>query len=50
MEERVKATEARLIAQFTAMETLLARMQTQSQWLTNQIQSLNRNWSGGAGS
>jgi len=50
MEERVKAREARLIAQFTTMETLLARMQTQSQWLANQIQGLNRNWRGSGGS
>lgn len=50
MEERIKAREARLIAQYTAMETLLSRMQTQSQWLTNQIQGLNRNWRGSGGS
>jgi len=50
MEERVKAREARLIAQFTTMETLLARMQTQSQWLANQIQGLNRNWRESGGS
>ncbi|MEJ5186062.1 MAG: flagellar filament capping protein FliD, partial [Candidatus Geothermincolales bacterium] len=46
MEERLKAREARLIAQFAAMESVLSRMQTQSQWLTNQIQGLNRNWRG----
>ena len=44
MEERLKAREARLVAQFASLETLLSRMQTQSQWLTNQIASLNRNW------
>lgn len=46
MEERLKAREARLIAQFAAMESVLSRMQTQSLWLTNQIQGLNRNWGG----
>ncbi len=47
MEERLKEREARLIARFTAMETALSRMQAQSQWLTNQILTLNRNWRGG---
>ncbi|MBC7254017.1 MAG: flagellar filament capping protein FliD [Actinobacteria bacterium] len=50
MEERIKAREVRLIAQFTTMETLLARMQTQSQWLTNQIQTLNNSWMRSGGS
>ncbi len=46
MDERLKAQEARLVAQFSTLEKLLARMQTQSQWLTNQIRSINRNWRG----
>lgn len=50
MEERIKAREVRLAAQYTAMETLLSRMQTQSLWLSNQIQGLNRNWRGNNGS
>ena len=40
MQERMKTTEARLKAQFTAMETALNNSQTQQAWLTSQISSL----------
>ena len=40
MNERMKSTEARLKAQFTAMETALNNSQTQQAWLTSQISSL----------
>lgn len=46
MEERLDAYEARLIRQYTAMETLLSQMMSQSQWLANQVSILNRNWMG----
>lgn len=46
MEERLEAYEARLIRQYTAMETLLSQMMSQSQWLSNQVSTLNRNWAG----
>ena len=38
--ERMKTTEARLKAQFAAMETALNNSQTQQAWLTSQISSL----------
>jgi flagellar hook-associated protein 2 len=40
MNERMKSTEARLKAQFAAMETALNNSQTQQAWLTSQISSL----------
>ena len=40
MQERMKTTEARLKAQFAAMETALNNSQTQQAWLTSQISSL----------
>jgi flagellar hook-associated protein 2 len=40
LNDRMKATEARLRAQFTAMETALNNSQTQQAWLTSQISSL----------
>ena len=40
MNERMKTTEARLKAQFAAMETALNNSQTQQAWLTSQISSL----------
>ncbi len=46
LEGRLEAYEARLIRQYTAMETLLSQMMAQSQWLTNQVTVLNRNWAG----
>jgi flagellar hook-associated protein 2 len=40
LNERMTKTEARLKAQFTAMETALNQSQTQQAWLTSQISSL----------
>jgi len=40
LNERMKTTESRLKAQFTAMETALNNSQTQQAWLTSQISSL----------
>jgi len=40
MQERMKTTEARLKAQFAAMETALNNSQTQQAWLTSQISTL----------
>lgn len=37
MEENLQALEARYYRQFTAMETAIARMNTQSMWLTQQF-------------
>lgn len=46
LQERLGSYEARLVRQYTAMETLLSQMMSQSQWLSNQVSILNRNWSG----
>jgi flagellar hook-associated protein 2 len=40
LNDRMTSTEARLKAQFTAMETALNNSQTQQAWLTSQISSL----------
>jgi flagellar hook-associated protein 2 len=40
LNDRMKMTEARLKAQFTAMEAALNQSQTQQAWLTSQISSL----------
>jgi flagellar hook-associated protein 2 len=40
LQERMKMTEARLKAQFAAMETALNNSQTQQAWLTSQISTL----------
>jgi flagellar hook-associated protein 2 len=40
LNDRMTTTEARLKAQFTAMETALNQSQTQQAWLTSQISSL----------
>ena len=40
LNDRMKTTQARLKAQFTAMETALNQSQTQQAWLTSQISSL----------
>jgi flagellar hook-associated protein 2 len=43
MDERLALKEQTLRAQFTAMESALAQSQTQSQWLSSQLASLNAN-------
>jgi flagellar hook-associated protein 2 len=40
LNDRMKATQTRLKAQFAAMETALNASQTQQAWLTSQISSL----------
>jgi len=40
LNDRMKTTQERLKAQFTAMETALNQSQTQQAWLTSQISSL----------
>lgn len=39
--ERVERTKARLIRQFTNLETVLSEMMSQGQWLSQQLQSLD---------
>ncbi len=40
MEERVQMTRDRLVRQFTALETVLQEMMSESQWLSQQLRSL----------
>jgi flagellar hook-associated protein 2 len=44
LEKRLESYEARLVRQYSAMETILSSMQSQSQWLANQITVINRSW------
>ncbi len=44
MEERLEREEERLYTQFAALEKVLATYQTQSEWLTQQIANLSKNW------
>ena len=41
LEDRLDRRESLLIRQYAALETAMASMQTQSQWLTQQVASLN---------
>lgn len=43
MEYRLEQTEARLRRQFTALDTLMSQLQTTSNYLTDQLSSLNNN-------
>lgn len=44
IQSRLDLRQQTLQRQFSMMETLLSRMQSQSTWLTTQIQSLSNNW------
>lgn len=44
MERRLEAKEASLRRQYTALEVTLQKLNTQSAWLTQQINSLARQW------
>lgn len=44
MDQRLLLRQSALERQFTAMETIISSMQSQSAWLTAQIQILNNNW------
>jgi len=46
MEERLEAQKERWLKQFTALESFLGTMQTQSNWLAQQIASLNKSTGG----
>jgi flagellar hook-associated protein 2 len=43
-DERLASRQAALERQFTALETSLARLQTQQSWLAGQLDRLNANW------
>ncbi|MGB9587518.1 MAG: flagellar filament capping protein FliD, partial [Armatimonadota bacterium] len=44
MEERVAAKQERLLAKFTAMESALGKLQTQSQFISSQLSQVSKSW------
>lgn len=44
LEERVAAKQERLLAKFTAMESALGKLQTQSQFISNQLSQVSKSW------